>query len=318
MGTLFYLLLIFLFIKLIQYVIKKAKEQSEAQNYEAPKQIFPQQQTKTSSYNSLYSDDEVFESSLGFYSFGTDDDKEEFYFKVNDKNYTFAYRNLLDYEVKTRNDAVITIELKTNRPGLAFLEIECFSKQKAVGLLPEDERRPLPLHRLYEEELETAEEIGEVLEDILEDNKDYEEEEIKVEETPPPVPVIVMEEKTEDKKEETVVDNTLSLFDIIESIEAKKEVMSENIISEPVEQYPSIEEQISEPEPEIYKPLEEQPYIVEEITDDDLVRISLSDVDYYSYGKFLDSEVQSAVGDAKMRGKKEIFITKEQLEKLKQ
>lgn len=138
--------LIFLFIKLIQYVIKKGKERNESQNQNSdiPRQIFPQLQTKATSYSSGYSGDEVFESSLGFYTFEVDDDKEEFYFTVQDKKYSFTFRNLLGYEIKTRNDAVITIELRTNRPGLAFLEIECFSKQKAVELLPEDERRPLP------------------------------------------------------------------------------------------------------------------------------------------------------------------------------
>jgi len=314
MKTLFYLFLIFLFIKLIQYFIKRGNEQNQNQgrNYDIPKQVFTQQQDNPSSYSSGYSGDEVFESSLGFYSFEVDDDKEEFYFMAEGKRYAFTFRNLLGYEIKTRNDAVITIELRTNHPSHAFLEVECFSKLKAVSLLPEDERRPLPLHRLYEEELKTVEEIGEILQDVLDDNKDYEE--VQIEETPPPIPVILPEEKIEEKKDEVVVDNTPGLLDLMETIKDDDE--KTELVSEFIEEYPLVEEYKTEPETVVNKPVEEQP-VIEEQADDDLVRISLSDVEYYSYGKFLDSDIQSAVGDAKMRGKKEIFITKEQLEKLK-
>ncbi len=108
-----------------------------------------------------------------------------------------------------------------------------------------------------------------------------------------------------------------NLLDIMASVKADKETVTEDVIPEHDEEYPVTEEVIIEPETEIYKPLEEQSEVGEK-PDDGLVKISLSDVEYYSYGKFLDSDVQSAVGDAKMRGKKEIFITKEQLEKLKQ
>ena len=47
------------------------------------------------------------------------------------------------------------------------------------------------------------------------------------------------------------------------------------------------------------------------------IQISLSEIEEYSRGKFLEYEVRSAVSDAKMKGLKYISLSKEQLDRLK-
>ncbi|MDH6307279.1 hypothetical protein M2451_000428 [Dysgonomonas sp. PFB1-18] len=340
MGTFFYLIIISIIVfRVVKYLNKNKGEQDEwASSRNRPVQPQPQPVKKTSFYD--FKDDdgdkEVIESPYGFYTFMVDWDKKEFSI-VQDKGekINVVFFNLKGYEVKTRNDAVITLELKTYLPGKSFISIECFSKIKVLPQLPEWQRRPLELNKVYDQELAQVDEIDDILSDIMDENG------VQSTTTPPPYK---QEKKIQEKKETPVaVPVVPNILDIVESIPEKKEEIE--IKTEP-EEIPIVEipaviiEEVKEEIPEIkserqeikiedpfestppYEEIKIEGRPVEPVPDSedagDKVRVSLSDVEYYSYGKFLDSEVQSAVGDAKMRGKKEIFITKEQLEKLKQ
>lgn len=338
MGTFFYLVIISIIVfKVVQYLNKKKGEQDEwASSQNRPVQPQPQPVKKTSFYD--FKDDEeekeVITSPYGFYSFIVDWGKKEFSV-TQDKGekINIVFFNLKGYEVKTRNDAVITLELKTYLPGKSFISIECFSKIRVLPQLPEWQRRPLELNKVYDQELAQVDEIDDILSDIMDENGS------QTSATPPPYKE---EKKVEEKKETPVaVPVVPNILDIVKSIPDKKEGIETKVEQEeiPVVIVEEVEEEIPEVKVESYQPQEikiEDPFeetppyeeikieprSVEPVSHNedtgDKVRVSLSDVEYYSYGKFLDSEVQSAVGDAKMRGKKEIFITKEQLEKLKQ
>ncbi len=338
MGTFFYLVIISIIVfKVVQYLNKKKGEQDEwASSQNSPVQPQPQPVKKTSFYD--FKDDEeekeVIESPYGFYSFTVDWNKKEFSI-IQDKGekINIVFFNLKGYEVKTKNNAVITLELRTYLPGKPFISIECFSKIKVLPQLPEWQRRPLELNKVYDQELEQVDEIDDILSEIMDENG------TPTSATPPPY----KSEKIETPVTVPVVPN---IQDIVESVSDKKEEIKTKIKTEeiPIIEIPAvIVEEVKEEIPEMkieplqpqeikiedpfeatppYEEIKIEPRPVEPVSHNedtgDKVRVSLSDVEYYSYGKFLDSEVQSAVGDAKMRGKKEIFITKEQLEKLKQ
>jgi len=338
MGTFFYLVIISIIVfKVVQYLNKKKGEQDEwASSQNRPVQPQPQPVKKPSFYDFKDDDEEkeVITSPYGFYSFIVDWSKKEFSI-TQDKGekINIVFFNLKGYEVKTKNDAVITLELRTYLPGKPFISIECFSKIKVLPQLPEWQRRPLELNKVYDQELLLVDDIDDILSEIMDENGTH------TSATPPPYnPEKKAPEKIETPVAVPVIPNIL---DIVEPIPDKEKVVETKVEEEEVPTV--IVEEVKEETSEIkveplqpqeikiedpfestssYEEIKVEPRPVEPVSHNedtgDKVRVSLSDVEYYSYGKFLDSEVQSAVGDAKMRGKKEIFITKEQLEKLKQ
>lgn len=308
MDFFFYIFVIFIIVKVAQYIIKSSKEQSQGM----PAKAFPQSEMEMG-YDPM---DDTIKSSLNFYVFEIDRKRQEFSFTVAHDMYRFNYTDLKEYAIRTQNEAVIIIDLKINKVSLPSLQIECFSKLEAIGRLPEDKRRPVPLHQLYEMELRKAGRIGQILTEIMEE-KPF----VKAETPPPFILEEKIEKKVENKREEikTTIEEKPNLFDIIESIhkdKGEKEIIPE-IAPEPVvpeEKYMIEKEIIEKPLTEITTESTEN----NESSNNDSIKISLSDIEEYSYGKFLDSDIREAVGNAKMKGQKEVLITKEQLEKLRQ
>lgn len=302
--------IVFILIKVFQVIFKKTQEESERNKQEG--QTLPQPKTTTIyDFSNSYMEDTI-KSPIGFYSFHIDRERKEFSFTTEDTSHRFAYAELSEYAIRTQNEAVIIIDLKISRISLPTLQIECFSKIKAIGRLPEDMRRPVPLHQLYESELEKAEEVGKVLTEVMKEKT------TSSKETPPPFKIKEKAEKVVDDIKEKVKEIPKPQ-EIIESVENRKE---ENIPAKTVEPFVHKEEQkrIEEPSVELFTEITNEPPSEKhmEDSDDASVKILLSDVEYYSYGKFLEADIREAVGNAKIKGQKDILITKEQLERLKQ
>ena len=333
MSTTLVLIIAFAIFKLFQYLLKGARENQSSHP--------PQQQRGAMSQYGGFIESETIESLFGFYTFSIDREDKEFIFVTEDKTaYRLPYAKLKNYSIKARSEAVIIIELKTFITTKPIIEIECFNKLKVLPRLDEMNRSVTGLNILYEKEKAKVIKIGEILDEILKENKG------NVIELPPPhrLEKLTTEQKVKEVQP-TPQPATVNLLDILESAQKKKE---EAIIQDiEIENNIELEEIVEELEVEeieetaneyetIEVPLEAIDYTEEEFTDEnvikeerneieekqedmaEMVRVSLSDVEYYSRGKFLEPGVQHEVSEAKMRGKKEIFITKEQLERLKE
>lgn len=317
MTTAMYLLFLFILIRVIQYVIKMNKEQKARGEQPAP-------QVQEPEYYDIDDSREpgTIKSALGLYTFHIDKHNRKFSFNVNDELYLFEYKDLTEYALKTTDNAIINIELKTSRIDLPYLNIECFSKIKAVNLLPDNMRRPQPLHQLYESELKKAEDIKLLFAEIMKVNRKGRKE--------VPFPLIVENRKNRNEysvgETRTAESEIPNLMDIIESVRLEKDIPDSTafvmeqepvVIEEseievgPIIQTESLVEVVDEPI--LYIPTENAKPMA-----DNSVRVSLSDVEQYAYGKFLESDIREAVGNAKMKGQSEIVISKEQLERLKQ
>jgi len=274
-----------------------------------------------STYNS-FEDEDIIDSAVGFYLFSYNDDTREFIFIQEDGikviNH-FRYEQLVSYNIRNTRDYGIFIDFKTNVANKSYVSIECFNRETAIKKIPYLSSNTAEVDNLYRLEQEKVEEIGDILQEIVEGNKEkvlpppYQEE-IAI--TPPPliIPLPLEDEiqviEIEEEPVPIVIEEHTSFFDKSEpeTYEIQQEEVDEEFapytLPEPDEQ------------PEIH--IEEEESVFSEIeVDNEMIEVLLSDIDEYSRGKFIDWEVQSAVGDAKMKGEKCIYLNAEQVEKLK-
>lgn len=325
MSLFVYAAIAFIIVQFVKHFIKHNREESQRSsnrfNWSESYSLRLRSVLKTCEG---FSDDDIIDSAVGFYLFSYDSTAREFIFIENDGViHWLPYNDLIEYKVREGNDYRIMIDLKTSFSGKPYISIECFDREKLLKKMPQLQYKLDEIDKLYELEREKIEEIEYILSEIIEeDNRGiadtpppYKEEEIKKEpETVKveisPIPVILADVVTAVKevKEEAVtfIEKEIPI-EIVEEAPAVYEIIPEReeIVPEP---FPAVEEPASIPEPEVK---EEAPVA------DGNVEVSLSEIEEYSRGKFLEYEVQSAVSDAKMRGKKYIYLTNEQLEKLK-
>ncbi|WP_029903112.1 hypothetical protein [Prevotella sp. 10(H)] len=324
-----YFIVIFIIIKLASYFIKQSqKETTSSTPHNDWESSYSQRLRSILKSCEGFDEDEIIDSAVGFYLFSYDNDRKEFIF-IEDKGtiHWLSYKNLLEYRVRENKDYKINIDLKTTAPDQPYLSIECFNKDKLLMKMPQLQYRQNDVDSLYELERDKVDDIEDILQTILEEGK-----EISINDVPVPPPYIQKEEevKVEEYEPETT-STTINIMDVITSVQDTKNEISEDIqeeviiieheteIPEIIEENTSadIPEYISEPIQPIEilnnTPIEKKP-----VKDaDGKIEVSLSEIEDYSRGKFLEYEVQSAVSDAKMRGKKVIYLTDEQLEKLK-
>lgn len=310
--------IVLIIVKVVQYLLRDRGETGRQWQHPLP--------NRDESNDDEEYDSEYIESDFGFYIFEVYPAEEEFSFTSDNETYDFSYSDLKNFSVKTTNDAVIAITLITNIPDKSQITIECFNRVKVFAQLPSHNRNIADLNRIYEEERRKVERIKEVLNEILYQNNPSshtnEEEgkkeapvfvEVKEETVIPPIPAVnifdivdsVKDNKNTVLKEEPKTTDTLPTYTVAEEIEEPEiipidtETSNENIFNEE----------------SVYN---QQPEIEEKIIPEGKTSITIDEVEELSRGKFLEYNIQSAISDAKMKGDKEIYITEEELEKLKQ
>ncbi|MBD8387710.1 hypothetical protein [Dysgonomonas sp. BGC7] len=313
--------IIAIIVKIVQYFLKGNEESQSSDDRWQSHHTTLAESSDDEGYDSEY-----IESDFDFYTFEVYPEEEEFSFTTDDETYDFSYSALKDFSVKTTNDAVISITLITNIPDKSQVTIECFNRVKVFAQLPSHNRNIADLNRIYEVERRKVERIKEVLNEILYQNNPsshINEEEGKKEETD------FVEVKAE---EVTLPIPTVNIFDILDSVKDNKNMvlMEEPKTADTFPEY-TVAEEIEEPEmtPIVRETSNEnifneesiynqQPEITEKVIPEGKTSITIDEVEELSRGKFLDYSIQSAISDAKMKGDKEIYITEEELEKLKQ
>lgn len=314
-----YAILIFILIRLVNHFMKQSREQNQnSSNGFNWSDSYSQRLRSVLKTCEGFNGDEIIDSAVGFYLFSYDSAAKEFIFiEDDDVIHRLSYRDLIDYKVRESKNYRIIIDLKTSLSGKPYISLVCFEREKLLRKMPQLQYKTHEIDKLYELERDKIDEIEDFLSGIIEENKAvsdtppaYKEEEI-VKETGvikieiPPVPANVADIVTAIKEEKEEIATFLDEEPVIEAVEEIPDVygtISAEEQSEPLlEEEESIQAEVEEETPAI----------------DGEIKISLSEIEEYSRGKFLEYEVQSAVSDAKMKGQKYIYLSKEQLEKLK-
>lgn len=314
MDSIFYIVLIILFIRFVIHWMKQNKEKGKIEKFG---------ENNDSDLGHIldryadFSKDEIIESSVGFYLFCIDRKSKDFIFITqNETVYRLSYDNLKTYSIEEVSDDIVNLRLNTTFTQKPIILIECFNRMKALTKMPSFRQNITALDDLYDLEISKISRLDEVLNEIVIARNG-----ISDQPTPPPY---IKHEKTEVPPVITIV-NEKKL-----PVESKPKVNKPHIHQEEIIEVPEtieIIEEIDVPSVEVnYIPMnapEEIPEIKKEQTASSVedvpgkVRISLEEIEEYSRGKFLDSDIQSIFSDARMRGKKDIYITEEQLENLK-
>ncbi|WP_419034137.1 hypothetical protein [Dysgonomonas gadei] len=316
-----YAILIFIIIRLVNHFIKQSREQSQtSSNGFNWSDSYSQRLRSILKTCEGFDEDEIIDSAVGFYLFSYDSAAKEFIFiEEDDVIHRLSYRDLIDYKVRESKDYRIMIDLKTSFSRKPYISLVCFEREKLLRKMPQLQYKMPEIDNLYELERDKIDEIEDVLSGIIEENKavadtspPYKEEEIVQAEVIkieiPPVTENVADIVTAIKEEK---EEAIAFLDKGPAIETVRE------ISDVYEAAPETEEQ-SESLLVEEKPIETDPEMEAEIpVIEGEIQISLSEIEEYSRGKFLEYEVRSAVSDAKMKGLKYISLSKEQLDRLK-
>lgn len=318
MNLFIYAIICIFIFKVANFLIKRNKEQAKMEKF------------KNSSYMEhmlgRYGDfleDETIESSVGFYLFSIDRENKDFIFITEDETvYRLSYDNLTDYSIEEVKDNIIRISLHTTFSQKPVISIECFNKVKALPKMTSLHQNIKSLNDLYKEEISKINRVGEILNEIITTrNSDF----YKSVTSPPPYTPTYKEKN--DKPLVIEIDNQqeLSANESLNKNEPKY-IFEEEIIEVPetVELLNQDNDELSnQAEDQITNHPTEEPEIkIEPIKNSEdqvegKVKISLTEIEGYSRGKFLDPEIQSVFSDAKMRGNQYIYITQEQMEDLK-
>lgn len=314
-----YAILIFILIRLVNHFMKQSREQNQnSSNGFNWSDSYSQRLRSVLKTCEGFNGYEIIDSAVGFYLFSYDSAAKEFIFiEDDDVIHRLSYRDLIDYKVRESKNYRIIIDLKTSLSGKPYISLVCFEREKLLRKMPQLQYKTHEIDKLYELERDKIDEIEDFLSGIIEENKAvsdtppaYKEEEI-VKETGvikieiPPVPANVADIVTAIKEEKEEIATFLDEEPVIEAVEEIPDVYETTSAEEQSE--PLLEEEES-----IQAEVEEETPAI-----DGEIKISLSEIEEYSRGKFLEYEVQSAVSDAKMKGQKYIYLSKEQLEKLK-
>ncbi len=306
MDSIFYIILIIIIIRFVNHFMKQSKEKSGIEKFG---------ETNGSDLEYIlnrygdFSSDEIIESSVGFYLFSIDRKNKDFIFITEEETvYRLSYDNLRKYSIEEVSDDIITIKLNTTFTQKPIISIECFNRIKALSKLPSFRQNTIALDELYNTEIEKMNRLNEILGEIADAGNV-----IAVESTPPPYidrrprqtdkPIIKSDLKSE--KADSYKGEIIRILDAIKKSKEAQEALhqtDDNRIAPQQEEIINIKKENTENLPEDIP---------------GKVRISLTEVEEYSRGKFLDSDIQSIFSDARMRGKKYIYITEEQLENLK-
>lgn len=317
-----YAILIFIIIRLVNHFMKQSREQSQTSSSGFNwADSYSQRLRSVLKTCEGFDDDEIIDSAVGFYLFSYDSVAKEFIFiEEDDVIHRLSYRDLIDYKVRESKDYRIIIDLKTSFSGKPYISLVCFEREKLLRKMPQLQYKMHEIDNLYELERDKIDEIEDVLSGIIEENK-------AVADTPPPPYKEEQIVKTEVIKVE-IPPVSGNVADIVTAIKEEKEeaiafldgeqeIEAVEEISDVYEVAPEAEEQ-SEPLIVEERPIEAAPEMGEETPAiEGEMQISLSEIEEYSRGKFLEYEVRSAVSDAKMKGLRYISLSKEQLERLK-
>ncbi|MDR1882469.1 MAG: hypothetical protein LBR26_06765 [Prevotella sp.] len=315
-----YLILIFIVYRVVSKFIKQDGEQgsngSNGSNGFKWADFYSQRLRSVLNTCQGFDNDGIIDSAAGFYLFSYDSTAREFVFIEDDEViHRFSYRDLIEYKVRETKDHKIIIDLETSFPDKAYISIECFEKEKLLKKMPQLQYRLHEIDGLHELERDKADRIEDILAEITEENKeapdvllpppykDYG----NVEVIKPAIPALPAVENiitaVREKKEGAPVENEKQVEVMQETCEAPE------AIPETIREMP---EAVSEEKPmKIHESGKEKPLANGKIP------VSLSEIEDYSRGKFIEYEVRSAVGDAKMKGQKYIYLTNEQLDRLK-
>ncbi|NDV93904.1 hypothetical protein D0T84_03090 [Dysgonomonas sp. 521] len=314
------LFVIFIVISVVRSLLKHLNEQKPQQTSRFNWENYHSSRLRSilSTYNN-FQDEEIIDSAVGFYLFSYNDETGEFIFIQEDGIkviHHIKYQQLTSYNIRYTRDYNIFIDFKTSVPNKSYVSIECFNREIVLKKVPYLSSNLTEMENLYRLEKEKVDEIGSIFEQILDEYKDTETPPVYqevVKEIPLPIVPLPQEEETEIievNEEIRSVETEEYTPDYEELIPETAEVPIEDIPDEILPDTPTVEEQ------ENFIQEEETTVFIPEISNDK-IQVSLSDIDEYSRGKFLDWEVQSAVGDAKVKGQKFIYLSAEQLEKLK-
>lgn len=319
------LVIIFIIVPVIKSVVKHFNEQkSDPSAYDWNRLYSSRLRSILSSYNNFRSE-ETIDSAIGFYLFSYNDDAKEFIF-IQEEDIAFihhiSYHQLIGYNIRNTQDYGIYIDLDTTIPNKKHISIKCFEREDAIKKISYLTLQPAEINNLYQIEAGKVEDVEYILQMILEENEKTKqppiyEKEIPILEEPvtneilsdiPPLPsdyeIQIIEENKEviasDVEEPTPAFEELIIDEVLEEPLYNEEIEPENPVI-------SISDK-GEGEGEGEK--------ATEIESDGRIPVALSDIDNYTKGKFLDWEIQSAVGDAKIKGQRFIYLTSEQLEKL--
>lgn len=317
------LFVIFIVISIVRSLLKHLNEQKPQQaagsGFNWKSYHSSRLRSILSTYNN-FQDEEIIDSAVGFYLFSYNDDTGEFIFIQEDGIkviHHFKYEQLTSYNIRNTRDHGIFIDFKTSVPNKTYISIECFNREAVLKKIPYLSSNPTEVDNLYRLEQEKVDEIGSIFEQILDEYKAPETPPVYqevVKEAPLPIVPLPQEEETEVieiNEEVTPVETEEYTPDYEELIPETEKLLIEDIQEEILPDAPTQEE-----EQESFIQEGETIISIPEINNDK-IQVSLSDIDAYSRGKFLDWEVQSAVGDAKVKGQKFIYLSSEQLEKLK-
>lgn len=331
MDFIFYFILLAILFRVVGYIFKSAgANQNNSTSYE------PADSADDDFYDILgsidgFSDDEIVESVTESYLFSIDRTSKQFIFILRDGTvYRYNFEKLVSYSVRKQENKTIAIDLKVRDINRPYIYINCFDTLKLYNEHPRQFSNVDELVDLYKEELENIDEIKKILDEILKEND-------RIAASAPmkeqPIITPIPEQRPKPKPVKTVLE-------VVETIKDVKEEKDTVVIEEVVEE-PLIVETVTTiaPEKEVeqlyvpdysYKPLQEEvvnaeplivsppsPAIEEEKDDEGRTKTTIDEIEALSRGKFLDSAIQSAVSDAKMRGKKFIYLTDEQLDNLK-
>lgn len=308
------LVIIFIIVPIIKSIFKYFNEQKpHSTGYNWKKLYSSRLRSILSSYNN-FQDEEIIDSAIGFYLFSYNDDTKEFIF-IQEENVAvinlFNYKQLISYNIRNTRDYGIFIDLKTTVPNKTHISIECFNRETALKKIPYLVSSPSEFDNLYRIEQKKVEDIEYILRDILDERNNSEQPPVYQEEivstvSSPIIPLPLESEiQTTEVKEEPAATEIEEYSDFEELI-PEEEVLEEHFQDEiPIPEESSVDQPADE----------EKTPVIEE--NNSKVLVPLSDIDEYSRGKFLDWEVQSAVGDAKVKGRRFIYLSPEQLEKLK-
>ncbi|MFV0328616.1 MAG: hypothetical protein ACK5KL_02145 [Dysgonomonas sp.] len=306
------LVIIFIIVPIIKSIFKHFNEQKpHATGYNWGKLYSARLRSILSSYNN-FRDEEIIDSAIGFYLFSYNDDTNEFIF-IQEEDIAiinhFTYMQLISYNIRNTRDYNIIIDLKTTVPNKTHISIECFNREIALKKIPYLTSSPSEFDNLYQIEKEKVEEVEYILQEILEKRSNTEQPPVYKEEVPIytiPIPVD-NEVQVIDVKEEIIPTEIEEDVPVLgELVTEEEEVLDET----PYYETSQLEELVTNQSDK-----EEKIPVTEESSGE--IEVSLTDIDDYSRGKFLDWEILSAVGDAKIKGQKSIYLSAEQLEKLK-
>lgn len=323
MSTFTILVIIFIAVSIFRSISKYIKEQKpQSSGFNWGNYHSSRLRSILNTYNN-FQDEDIIDSAVGFYLFSYNDDTREFIFIQEEGSkviHHFKYSQLVSYNIRNTRDYGIFLDFKTTISNKTYISIECFNRESAIKKIPHLATNTTEIDNLYRLEQEKVEEIGDILQDILDENNEtvlpppYQDE-IDDKTHSSPVIILPIEEeiKTLDIKAEPVPigieESTPPLDDLgleeeFQEVEEIQEQYTPDIITEAEEQQ------------EVY--ISEEESVIPEINvDNSMIQVSLSDIDEYSRGKFLDWEIQSAIGDAKVKGQKYIYLNSEQLEKVK-